>query len=184
MDAIEGKSREKWSARLLELLRGDVVWEPEEEVSPALLATEKRIELLAFEINNEVYALNIDDVAEILIPKQITTLPRTPEFILGVLTLRGAVLPVVCLAKRLGQPAGEKKRSSRIIVVRDGDERLGFWVDCVRGVVRFPEDHMETPEFTASVDSVFLQKIGYDVSGNLVIVLSSKGLCDFVLDGK
>jgi len=184
MDAIEGKSREKWSTRLLEFLRSDVVWEREEEASPVLPEVEKRIELLAFEINNEVYALNIEDVAEILLPKQITALPRTPEFILGVLTLRGAVLPVVCLAKRLGQPAGEKKRSSRIIVVRDGEERLGFWVDCVRGVVRFLEGQMETSEFASSVDSVFLQRIGYDVSGNLVIVLSSKGLCDFVLNGK
>lgn len=172
-----------WSERLIQILRSDIVPD-EEETSSVVQQSTQRIELLTFEINKETYALDIGDVAEILLPKKITWLPRTPDFIMGVITLRGTVLPVISLAKRLGQNSTEKKKLSRIIVVRDGEDRLGFWVDCVKGVVRFSSGDMETSEFASIVDPVFLQGIGYDVSGNLVVVLSSEGLCDFVLNEK
>jgi purine-binding chemotaxis protein CheW len=126
--------------------------------------------------------VEITEVGEIVLPRAIAPLPRTPSYIRGVASLRGTVLPVVDLARRLGLSPTERGRSPRILVLRDGDERVGFWVDRVSGVVRFTPGDVETTELASAVDSRFLKGIGYDRKGNLVAVLSGEKLCDFSLE--
>jgi purine-binding chemotaxis protein CheW len=149
--------------------------------SPGVDAGTRRTEVLAFELAGAAYGVDIRDLAEILLPRPATPLPRTPGFIDGVLTLRGTVLVVIHLARRLGLPTGDPTRASRIVVLRDGEGCVGFRVDRVLGVVRFSDREVQASDYAAAVDPRFLRGIGYDRRDHLVAVLSAEQLCDFEL---
>lgn len=169
-----------WQSSLLEALRGDVGEEGTEPAGGADGAG--RTEILAFELAGEAYGVDIRDLAEILLPRPATPLPRTPAFVDGVLTLRGTVLPVIHLARRLGLPPGELTRAARIVVLRDGEGCMGFRVDRVLGVVRFTDREVQASDYAAAVDPRFLRGIGYDRHERLVAVLSAEPLCNFALE--
>ncbi len=171
---------ERWRQELLEVLRADAA---HTDLIPVARPSEgsARLEVLAFEVAGETYALPIQAVTEIVLPRTVTPLPRTPEFVLGVVSLRGAVVPVVDLARRLQLPSGESSRGSRILVLRDGEDRMGFWVDRVQGVVRFSPGDVETADFASAVDPRFLAGIGYHREGDLVALLDAGRLCAFEL---
>jgi purine-binding chemotaxis protein CheW len=78
------------------------------------------VSLLRMSVGSEVLSLPIDEVHEILQVTRMTPLPRTPAFVRGVMNLRGAVVPVIDLAARLGQPATVLGRRSCIVVVSCG----------------------------------------------------------------
>ncbi|MHB8763865.1 MAG: chemotaxis protein CheW [Deferrisomatales bacterium] len=169
---------DQWRHDLVAALRADA---DEPEASPAAPAA-GRLELLALELGTETYGVGIRDVAEILLPRAVTPVPRAPAFVLGVMSLRGSVLPVVDLGARLGLAPTADGRGSRVVVLRDGAERLGFRVDRVRGVIRFGGGEVQATEFGAAVDPVFLRGVGYDRGGTLVAVLSAPALCEFDLE--
>lgn len=99
---------------------------------------EQELEMLAFQLGAEEYAVPVGRVREVLTPREITPVPHTPEHILGVCSLRGEVLPIIDLARRLELPEAVRDERSRIIVTAlDADERVGLYVDRVRGVTRF-----------------------------------------------
>lgn len=172
----QGTAVDAWRRELVDALRRDVA---EDDLAVEAPVATGRREILAFHVGEEVYGFDIGDVAEILLPRAVTPLPRTPPFVLGVASLRGAVLPVLDLAGRLGMDRGEPGRSSRILVVRDGEEAMGLWVDRVRGVVRFADGGIASNATAATVDPEFLKGIGYDREDSLVAVLDAARLCDF-----
>jgi purine-binding chemotaxis protein CheW len=182
VNTSSGTGVEEWQAELLAALRRDV-GEPEAPGEEAPPSEPERLEVLAFHLAGETYAVDIREVAEIVLPRDPTPLPRGPSFVLGVVTLRGTIVPVLDLALRLNLPPSRPSRASRIVVLRDGEERLGCWVDEVAGVVRFTEDEMEATGFASAVDPEFLRGIGYDRNGTLVAVLLGERLCDFQLEG-
>lgn len=108
----------------------------EEHEAPAA----PEIETLAVRLANEEYLVPIDQVREVLRLRETTPVPHAPEHAPGVISLRGDMLPVIDLAKRLGIQAGARDEKSRIVVVGIDDEDAGLIVDRVSGVVRFPAD--------------------------------------------
>jgi purine-binding chemotaxis protein CheW len=99
---------------------------------------EQDLEMLSFLLGNEEYAVPVDRVREVLTPREITPVPHTADYLVGVCSLRGTVMPVVDLNRRLGLAASTRDEKSRIIVVSLGqDDQVGLFVDRVRGVVRF-----------------------------------------------
>jgi purine-binding chemotaxis protein CheW len=107
----------------------------------------QEIEMLSFRLGSEEYALLVEQVREVIKVWEITSVPNTPEYVLGVISLRGKVLPVVDLCKRLGLPPGDKGGKSRIIVVSLDDEETGLIVERVTGVVRLsPDDIRPAPD--------------------------------------
>jgi purine-binding chemotaxis protein CheW len=99
---------------------------------------EEDLEMLSFLLGNEDYVVPVDRVREVLTPKEITPVPHTADYLVGVCSLRGTVMPVVDLNRRLGLAASARDEKSRIIVVSLGqDDQVGLFVDRVRGVVRF-----------------------------------------------
>jgi purine-binding chemotaxis protein CheW len=101
---------------------------------------ELRRELLAFELDGDPYALPVERVREIVRMRPVTPMPRVPEAVLGVIALRGEVIQVVDLRRRLGLPSVETTRSSRIVVLHGEDGRVtGLLVDAVTEVLRLPE---------------------------------------------
>lgn len=169
---------EEWRRDLVAALAADVA-ESQRPVPPPVA----RIELLTFELGEEVYGVDLQQVVEILTPRPVTPLPRAPSFVAGVASLRGAVIPVLDLAARLGLPTAAPGGATRIVVLKDGAEAMGFRVDRVRGVVRLGCDEVRGNDLRGAVDSVFLTGVGYDRNGTLIAVLSTEALCAFEVGG-
>ena len=143
----------------------------------------RHTEVLGVEVGGEQYGFEIGTVAEILLPRPVTPVPRTPQWVLGIASVRGAVLPVVDLAVRLGLAPRPPARHNRIVVLRDGEEHMGFRVDRVRGVVRLYREGMESNDYAEAVDPRFLKGVGYDREGRLLALLCASALCDFRVEG-
>lgn len=108
---------------------------------------EQEIELLSFRLGGEEYAVLVADVREVLKSYHLTIVPNSPDYILGVMTLRGTVLPVIDLCKRFGLAQATKDEKSRIVVASSADEEAGLLVDRVTGVFRIlPEEVKPVPE--------------------------------------
>jgi purine-binding chemotaxis protein CheW len=98
-----------------------------------------------FRLGNEEYAFDISIVKEIHELQQIAKVHRTPSYIEGVMNLRGKLVTVVDLRKRLGLPATPAGESSKIIVVDAPDAAVGFLVDEVTEVAKIPPEAIEPP---------------------------------------
>jgi len=129
--------------------------------------------LLRMAVGTEAVALAIDDVREILEVGRLTALPRTPDFVRGVMNLRGAVVPVIDLVARLGQPPAQIGRRSCVVVVEsnhdaegedgdsdDGDGEnlvVGLLVDAVYEVFDAPPGGFEpVPQLGTTIDAGYL----------------------------
>lgn len=116
---------------------------------------------LTFRLANEEYGLEILKVREIIGVMDITRLPRTPDFVKGVINLRGRVIPVIDLRLRFGMPEKEYDEKTCIIVleVRESDINIlmGIIVDSVSEVLNVTLDELEpTPNFGISLDTAFI----------------------------
>jgi len=89
--------------------------------------------------------------------QEITEIPHAPESVVGVINLRGRVIPVVDLRTRFGMPGAEHTKSTRIVVVQMGEEPIGMIVDAVSQVLRIPTKVIEPPSpVLTSLDSRYL----------------------------
>lgn len=130
---------------------------------------------LTFQLEREVFALDIRSVREIIQVGPMTHVPLMPGFVRGVINLRGAVVPVVDLQARFGRPPAELGKKSCIVIFdaqREGDRvELGLLVDAVSEVIDIPADQIEPPpSFGASVQRDFIQGMG-KLDDRFVIIL-------------
>ncbi len=129
-------------------------------------------ELVSFTLGTEEFATKIMLVREILRYQQVTTVPNTPDFVEGVINIRGRVIPVIDLRKRLGLPPKEIEKQTRILNIEIDSKLIGFIVDEVTGVITIPSNIIEkTPDIVvAGVESVYI--IGVcKLEDNLLILL-------------
>ena len=97
-------------------------------------------ELLVFSVDQAPHAVPVEYVREIVRVRPITPIPGVAECVRGVISLRGEIIQVIDLRRRIGLPAGTLGRTSRIVVLHGDDGRAaGLLVDMVREVVRAPE---------------------------------------------
>lgn len=119
---------------------------------------EERRELLVVQLAAGDYAIPIERVREIVRLVKITRVPRTPDWLVGVVALRGEIVEVVDLRRRLGLPKVDATRASRIVVIHGDDDGVaGLLVDSVKGVLRAPERDILPPqghEFRSVVELV------------------------------
>jgi purine-binding chemotaxis protein CheW len=115
---------------------------PVQEERAAAEATEH---LATFSLDREEYGVEVRLVQEIRRVADITPVPRAPEFIRGVINLRGRILPVVDLKKKLGLGEVLTTKASRIVVVRIKDRLLGLLVDGASQVLKVPVSRIEPP---------------------------------------
>ena len=108
---------------------------------------QQEIELLSFRLGGEEYAVLVADVREVLKSYHLTIVPNSPDYVLGVMSLRGTMLPVIDLCKRFGLAQGAKDEKSRIVVASSADKEAGLLVDQVTGVFRIlPDEIKPVPE--------------------------------------
>ena len=128
-------------------------------------------QLVVFDLASESYGVDIDAVREIIRMQEITRVPRTPEFVEGVINLRGKVIPVVDLRKRFGLAVGEENKDNRIVVVDIGGQDIGVVVDAVTEVLRIPASAIEPPSSViTSADSEYLLGI-VKLADKMIILL-------------
>jgi len=151
---------------------------------------EHGIKFLTFRVDSELFGTEIDKVQEIIEYGMITTIPISHESIRGVINLRGNVVPVVDLAKRIGKQSADANKRTCIIMVEmkyeDESIELGFVVDEINEVLDIePEKIAQAPAFGADIPTNFIQGIlkigeGFTVLLDLDEVLSIKELADLV----
>jgi len=122
----------------------------------------KEQQLVAFSIGNQEFGIDISQVREIVRLSQITYLPKAPVFIEGVLNLRGQVLAVIDLAKKLGLQSKERGEHSRIIIVEAGGNTVGMIVDAVSEVLRLSSVSTEAVPrlYDSAVPEHYIRGIG------------------------
>ncbi len=128
-------------------------------------------QLVVFDLSTEAYGVDIGAVREIIRLQDITRVPRTPEFVEGVINLRGKVIPVVDLRKRFGLQTEDESKDNRIVVVNIGAQDIGVVVDAVTEVLRIATESVEPPaSVITTADSEYLLGIA-KLDSRLIILL-------------
>lgn len=129
---------------------------------------------LTFFINEEQYGLNISNVKEIIASMNITNVPKTPDFIKGVINLRGAVIPVVDIRLKFGLDEKEYDINTAIIINEIDSAFIGFIVDRVEDVLSINHSALtQPPRFGTSVDTSFIENVA-EVNKDVVMILNLK----------
>jgi len=108
-------------------------------------ASREIIQLVSFELEGEEYGVNVLAVREIIRMPAITRMPNTPEYVDGIINLRGTVVPIISLRKRFGLCESERDHNSRILVMEVCDSMIGFIVDSVSEVIRVHGGEIQPP---------------------------------------
>lgn len=129
------------------------------------------LQLVSFTIGREEFGVDILKVQEIINLPVITEVPNAPEFIRGVVNLRGRIIPIIELRIRLGLPIKEYDKNTRIIVVDIASQTIGFIVDNVKEVLRISKSIIEPPpSLTTSVSSQYISSVA-KLEDRLLILL-------------
>lgn len=138
-------------------------------------------QFLTFRIGNENYGLELSQTREIIEYGGITSVPLMPNFLRGVINLRGEVVPVIDLAVRLGRnPIDIQKRTCIIVVELENNEQnhvLGLLADAVSEVIELSDDNIEdAPSFGANIRAEFIQGIAKFDNEFVVLLDANKAL--------
>jgi purine-binding chemotaxis protein CheW len=129
------------------------------------------LQLVSFKIGAEEFGVDILKVQEINKMTSITKVPNAPDFVEGVINLRGRVIPIIDLRTRLGLEKIEHTKDTRIIVVELDGKTVGFIVDAVNEVLRIPAGITEKPpELVAGIESDYITAVG-KLEDRLLILL-------------
>jgi len=129
------------------------------------------IELLSFLVGGQDYSVDIMSVREIRGGAKATSLPHSPAYVQGVINLRGTVLPIMDLAKRLGMNTEVDKDRNVIIVVAIEERTVGLMVDAVSDILAISEEDMQPPpEMPADNERNFVSALTI-VDGRMIRIL-------------
>jgi purine-binding chemotaxis protein CheW len=127
----------------------------------AFLADSSTVNLACFEVKDQIYAIEVEYVREIVRLMEITPLPNAPSLIEGLIDLRGRVIPVLDLARALNRGTASKGMHARIIVLEVDGLVLGLWVDAATDVLTLDVQNMEDVPDLAS-------QAGYDAVRHVI----------------
>lgn len=141
------------------------------EISSGKPMTDEVVQLVSFNIGEEEFGVDILRVQEINRMVEITRVPNSPDYVEGVINLRGKVIPIIYMRKRIGMPAKPLDKDTRIIVVEIEKKVIGFIVDSVNEVLRINKSITEPPPtMVAGIDSDFITSIA-KLEDRLLILL-------------
>ena len=128
------------------------------------------VQYVTFHLGRPLYGIEIRRVREIVRVESITPIPQAPPHVAGVVNLRGRLIPVLSLRKRLGLPAAEQTKDSRIVIVESAGRPLGLIVDRVGQVTRLAAALLEPPPEEAGIAREFVSALGRAPETVLVIL--------------
>ncbi|WP_457554570.1 chemotaxis protein CheW [Candidatus Pyrohabitans sp.] len=129
---------------------------------------EDELKLVVFRLGDEEYAAEVSQVREIIRMEKITRLPRAPDFVEGIINLRGQLTTVISLRRLFGLQEGSTP-GARIIVL-DQEEPTGIVVDAVTEVLSLPLENIDKPERVFGADTRFIKGVG-KLNDRLIIIL-------------
>ncbi|MGZ4959824.1 MAG: chemotaxis protein CheW [Methylomonas sp.] len=149
------------------------------QTQPAVASSqghEEAQQYLTFMLSGETYAISILRIKEIIQYGQLTEVPRMPDFIRGVINLRGAVVPVIDLSARFGKASTAIGRRNCIIIIEvavgEESQSVGVMVDAVNAVLEIPAGEIEpAPSFGTNIRADFIAGMG-KINGKFVIILN------------
>lgn len=138
------------------------------------------IQLVVFNLGKEEYGAPIHSVSEIIrVPEQMTRLPRTPDFIEGIINLRGKVLPVIDLRVRFGLPRPDRSDRQRILVLEIDGVFTGFIVDSVSEVLRVQRSFIEaSPHMSDEQARIMGRVVNLKDAKRMILVMEIDELLD------
>jgi purine-binding chemotaxis protein CheW len=126
---------------------------------------------VTFFLASEEYALPISQVQEIMRVGEITRVPNSPEYVKGVMNLRGRIIPVIELKKRLSLGESVIDKNSRIVVVENGIKVLGLMVDQVAQVMNITAEQIDrAPDEVVQVQENYIKGVG-KIDDRMIIML-------------
>lgn len=135
-----------------------------------LTQAEEVIQFLSFNVSNETFGIDLIHVHEILRPTFITRIPNVEDFVLGVINLRGEIIPIVDLKKKFDQGYTEVNKMTRIIVLEYNTKRFGLIVEEVKQVIKILKNSISAINNQLSV--AFNHMIDYvGRSGDTIVLI-------------
>ncbi len=134
----------------------------------------KYLQLVVFRMGKELYGVGIDSVHEIVKVPDITEVPDAPAYLVGVINLRGKIIPVVDLRKRLNLDGRERTKASRVLITENEGRLIGLLVDAVSEVLKVAPEAVEAPpDMISSIGIEYITAVA-KVAPGLIILLDLK----------
>ena len=141
-----------------------------------MMNANKKNQVVSFKIGRELFGVYIHMVQEIVRVPEITPVPEMPIFVEGVINLRGKIVSIVDLNKRLKIGESVKSRSSRILIVDVEKKVIGLLVDAVTEILRIPPEAIEpAPDIATAVGTEYIMGVG-KMPDKLIILLDLKNI--------
>jgi len=132
----------------------------------------KYLQLVVFGVGKELYGVGIEAVHEIVRVPDVTQVPDAPEYFEGVINLRGRIIPVIDLRKRLRLAYVERTKSARVLITENNGRIVGLVVDSVAEVLKLQPDAIEEPpQMVSSIGVEYITGVA-KVKDRLVILLN------------
>jgi len=131
------------------------------------------LHIVGFRVGTETFGVPITCVHEIVRVPQITSVPDSPEFVEGVINLRGKIVSVVDLRKRFGETQIDAGKKNRVIVVESDGKLVGLIVDAASEVLRIPNADIEPPPVLQNSESSYVTGVG-KFNNRLIILVDLK----------
>ncbi|ERI09232.1 chemotaxis protein CheW [Aneurinibacillus aneurinilyticus] len=132
----------------------------------------EEIKVIVFRLKDEEYGVEVNQVKSIERLEHITRVPRTPQFIKGVINMRGIVTPIVDLRRRFGIEEATYNETTRVIIVAIGEIEVGLIVDSANDVIDIPINAIEPPpEVVGGIEAVYLRGVA-KLDRRLLILLN------------
>lgn len=143
------------------------------------MANNPIIQWVTFFLENEKYGIQVMQVQEVLRVTEIAPVPGAPDYVLGIINLRGNVVTVVDARKRFGLPEKESDDATRIVIIESGDQVVGILVDSVAEVVDLHANDIEAaPNVGTDESSRYIQGVSSQGEELLILVDVDKLLTD------
>ncbi|GJM26008.1 MAG: chemotaxis protein CheW [Phycisphaerae bacterium] len=130
---------------------------PPEARDPQEVSLDDGLQIVGFRLAGEEYGIDIMCVQEIILPGRMTELLQVPDFIRGLINLRGSIIPVIDLRMRFGLTVTEQSDDSRIIVTELGSRTVGIVVDAVSEVLRISSSQIDPPSTIGTLDQAYIK---------------------------
>ncbi|MFL5157823.1 MAG: chemotaxis protein CheW [Microvirga sp.] len=190
---IQGIYRLEGGRRLVSVLSTDSLFRdralaehiaPQKEKSPEMSSPDSSSDgdeqFIVFQLGGEEYGLPVASVDEVVrVPETLSRLPKAPDFIEGVMNLRGHVVPVIDQRRRFKFEGRGERRRERIVVVTIDHMQAGFVVDTVSEVLKIPRSQLRpTPDLAADGSQIIDRIANIDVEGRMILLLNPRELLD------
>ncbi len=144
--------------------------------SDFLNITDKSSQIVSFNLSNEEFAIKISHIQEIIKIKPFTEVPLTKEYVKGVVHVRGVIIPVIDLGRKLGFKQNEITNYSRIIIINLSNRKIGLVVDSMNEVIRINDEDLKPKIFESEIER-FTENI-FTLENRIITILKIQSIAD------